>query len=78
MKFLKYNIDSQSFKNVGILNILNKYIDLIIFYDMPKRFFIIVYKVINFYRNNIHFHNTDTLIACNIDTPVILELNKLN
>ena len=25
MTFLKYNIDSQSFKNVGILNILNKF-----------------------------------------------------
>ena len=31
-------------------------------------FFIIRYKVIDVYVNNIHFHNTDTLIARNIDT----------
>ena len=37
-------------------------------------FFIICYKVIKLYLSNIHFHNTDTLIARNIDTPVISEL----
>ena len=31
-------------------------------------FFIICYKVIDVYLSNIHFHNTDTLIARNIDT----------
>ena len=46
-------------------------------YQKDFVFFIICYKVINFYLRNIHFHNTDTLIARNIDTPVISELNKL-
>ena len=41
-------------------------------------FFIIVTKVINFYLRNIHFHDTDTLITCNIDIIVISELKKLN
>ena len=41
-------------------------------------FFIICYKVINVYLSNIHFHNTDTLIVRNIDTPIISELNKQN
>ena len=31
-------------------------------------FFIICYKVIDVYLSNIQFHNTDTLIARNIDT----------
>ena len=41
-------------------------------------FLIICYKVIKFDLSNIHFHNTVTLIAVNIDTRVISELNKLN
>ena len=36
------------------------------------------YKVIDVYLSNIHFHNTDTLIARSIDTPVISELNQVN
>ena len=35
-------------------------------------FFIICYKVIDVYLSNIHFHNTDTLIACNIDTYLFI------
>ena len=35
-------------------------------------FFIICYKVIDVYLSNIHFHNTDTLIARNIDTLSII------
>ena len=74
MKFLKYNIDSQSFTNVDILNIEINLIDLIIFYNVKTDFvfFIICYNVINFYLSYIHFHNTDTLIARNIDTLSII------
>ena len=48
---------------------------------MCRQYFIlftICYKVIDVYLSNIHFHNTDTLIARSIDTPVISELNQVN
>ena len=69
MKFLKYNIDSQSNKNLDILNTSYRS-----FYNVPKDFvfFIICYKVIDVYLGKVHFHNTDTLIARNIDTLSII------
>ena len=70
MKFLKYNIDSQSFENLYILNILNTSYrsNYILQCAEDFVFFIIFYKVIDVYLSNIYFHNTDTLIARNIDT----------
>ena len=42
-------------------------------------FFIICYKVNHFYINNIHLHNTETLTARNIDTPILrFKQTKLN
>ena len=39
MKFLKYNIDSQSFENIYILNILNTSYRSNYIYSVPKRFY---------------------------------------
>ena len=70
MKFLSYNIDSQSFENIYILYILNtsyrsNYIlqcaDKLMYFHNLNCYN--CYKVINVYLSNIHFHNTDTLIA---------------
>ena len=74
MKFLKYNIDSQSFENLYILNILNtSYRSNHILQCAEK----ICYKVIDGYLSNIHFHNTDTLIACNTDTLIARNTDTL-
>ena len=80
MKFVKYNIDSQSFKYIGILNIKNNFIDLIIFNNVPKRL-CIFHNLLKNYKllpKQHTFSYIFTLISHNIDTPVISELNKLN
>ena len=50
MKYLKNNIYSQSFENIYILNILIHRIDLIIFYNVPKRFRIFDNLLQSYYR----------------------------